>query len=169
MPSAATAMPTENHPMTCRAFESFFSHWTSSAGTIVSGSLNITARASCTTMIPQFLVAGPHCEPRGRLNCLAYRADSGEPFRLFLIGKKAGMNRVRRQQAQLFAREALLSVCEQVLVGQVGTEEGGVVGVECDQQPCIEVVPQRMRCKRRADTGPDIRSRVQLQPGSPHV
>src|ERR1035441_4657303 len=45
------------------------------------------------------------------------------------------MNRVRRQQAQLFAREALLRVCEQVLVGQVGTEEGGVVGVECDQQP----------------------------------
>ena len=55
--------------------------------------------------------------------------------------------------AQLVAGKALLGVSEQVLVGEIGAEEGRVVGVERDQQAGIEVPARaggrRRRCRRR--------------------
>ena len=62
-------------------------------------------------------------------------------------GKKAGANGVGSELAQLFAGEALLGVGQQVFVGEVGAEEGGVVGVEGDQQALIEVAAQRVSGK----------------------
>ena len=46
-------------------------------------------------------------------------------------------------RAQFVAGKALLGVGQQVLVGQIGAEEGRIVGVERDQQARIEVAAQR--------------------------
>ena len=51
---------------------------------------------------------------------------------------------------------ALLGVGQQVFVGDIGAEEGGVVGVERDQQAGIEVAAQRVSGEGRADAGADI-------------
>ena len=52
---------------------------------------------------------------------------------------------------------------QQVLVGQVRGEEGGIVGVERDQEAGIEVAAQRMLGKGGADAGADVRGGVELE------
>ena len=68
----------------------------------------------------------------GRL--LFDRVNSEEPIHLRCGGKEAGIDGVDGQLAKFFAGKALLGVGQQVLVGQIGAEEGRVVGVERDQQ-----------------------------------
>ncbi len=89
--------------------------------------------------------------------------NSGQPCGLFRFGKKAGANGVGGELAQFFAGESLFGVREQELVGEIGAEEGGIVGVERDQQAEIEVVAQGMGGKGGADAGADVGGGVQLE------
>ena len=73
---------------------------------------------------------------------------AGKQARLFAFGKKAGQNGVGGKLPQLFAAEALLGVREEVFVGDIRSEECRVIGIDGDQQPGIEVAPQRVRGKR---------------------
>ena len=79
---------------------------------------------------------------------------------LCCCGKKTGSDGIGCQSAQLVAGKSLLGVGEEVLVGYIGAEEGGIVGVEGDQQAGIEVAAQRVGRKGRADAGADIGSGV---------
>ena len=93
--------------------------------------------------------------------------DTGEPCGLFVFGKKTGANGVGRELAQFFAGKSLLGVREQELVGEIGAEEGGIVGVERHQQAEIEVAAQRMVGKGGAYAGADVGGGVQLERGAP--
>jgi hypothetical protein len=65
--------------------------------------------------------------------------------------------------AQFVAGKALLGVGQQELIGQIGAEEGRVVGVERDQQAGVEVAAQRVLGKGGADAGADVRGGIQLE------
>ena len=64
--------------------------------------------------------------------------------------------------------ESLLGMREQELVGEIGAEKGGIVGVEGNEQAEIEVAAQRMVGKGGADAGADVGGGVQLERGAPH-
>ena len=96
---------------------------------------------------------------------------AGKQTRLFVFGKKAGMNGVGRKLPKLFPAEALLGVRQEVLVGDIRSEECRVVGVEGDQQPGIEVAPQRVSGKRGTNAGADVGGRIELErnPAAPSI
>ena len=56
---------------------------------------------------------------------------------------------------------------EQILVDDVGAEEGWIVRVEGDEKPGIEVAAERMSGKRRTNAGAHIRGWVQLKHNAP--
>ena len=65
--------------------------------------------------------------------------------------------------AKFVACEPLLLVGQQILVGDVRSEEGGIVRIERNQQTRIEIAPQRVRGKRCANAGANIRGGVQFE------
>ena len=73
------------------------------------------------------------------------------------------MDGIGCEMAEFLPREPLLGMGQEILVGEVGTEEGGVVGVEGDQQSRIEVAAQRVMRKGRANAGADVGGGIQLE------
>jgi hypothetical protein len=69
--------------------------------------------------------------------------------------------------AELVACKSLLGMGQEELVREIGAEESGVVGVECDEETAIEVAAQGMRGKRGTDAGADIGGGIELNPGPP--
>jgi hypothetical protein len=65
--------------------------------------------------------------------------------------------------AELVAGKSLLGMGEEELVGEVGGEEGGIVGVEGDQEAAIEVAAEGMGGEGRTDAGADIGGGVELE------
>ena len=88
--------------------------------------------------------------------CLLKSFDAGQPRGFFRKGKKAGADGVGGEAAQLVVGKALLGVREQELVGQIGAEDGRVVGVEGDQETAVEVGAQGMSGEGGADAGADV-------------
>lgn len=84
------------------------------------------------------------------------RLNSGEPTFLRGVRKKASVYRVRCKLTQFIAGKSLFTVGKPILVGEIGAKESRVVGVERDEQACIEVAPQRMVPERGADAGADV-------------
>ena len=82
-------------------------------------------------------------------------------------GRKLARMELAAKLAQFVAGKALLGVGEQVLVGEIGTEEGGIVGVERDQQAAIEVAAQGMGGERGADAGADVGGGIQFEWSAP--
>ena len=56
---------------------------------------------------------------------------------------------------------------EEELVGEVGGKEGGIVGVERDQEAAIEVAAEGMGSEGRADAGADVGGGIELEGHSP--
>ena len=77
------------------------------------------------------------------------------------------MNGIGGEPAQFFAGKALLGVGEEELVGEIGAEEGGIVGVERDQQAAIEVLAQGVGGEGGADAGADVGCGVQFKRCAP--
>ena len=71
-------------------------------------------------------------------------------------GKKTGADGIGGELAQFVASKSLLGVGQQVFIGEIGAEEGWVVGVERDQQSGIKVAAQRVGRKGWADAGAHI-------------
>jgi len=82
-------------------------------------------------------VAGP-CQ--ALLDCV----DASQPRGFRLRGKKARSEGIAGKLAEFIAGKALLSVGQQKFVGQIGAEEGRVVGVKRDEQAEIEEAAQRV-------------------------
>jgi len=58
-------------------------------------------------------------------------------------------------------------VSEEVLVREIGTEEGGIVRVERDQQTAIEIMAQGVGGERGTNAGSDVGGGIELDPGAP--
>ena len=82
---------------------------------------------------------------------------------LFIFGKEAGADGVGGQPAQFVAGKSLLGVRQEELVGEIGAEEGRVVGVERDQEAEIEIAAQGVRGERGTDAGADVGGGVELE------
>jgi len=65
--------------------------------------------------------------------------------------------------AELLAGESLFLMGQQVLAGDVGAEECGVVGVEGDEQAGIEVLAEGVLGEGGADAGADVRGGVEFE------
>ena len=87
----------------------------------------------------------------------------GQPRGFFCFGKETGADGIGGQLAEFVAGKSLLGMGKEELVGEVGGEEGGIVGVERDQEAAIEVAAEGMGGEGRADAGADIGSGIELQ------
>lgn len=67
------------------------------------------------------------------------------------------------ESAQLVTGEPLLGVGKPIFVGEVGAEEGGIVGIESDQEAHVEEAPQGMSGEGGANAGADIGGGVQFK------
>ena len=101
------------------------------------------------------------CEKQGRYSLQS--VNSGQPQSFVGFGKKTGLNGIGGEPAQFVAGEALLGMREKKFVGEIGAEEGGIVGVERDQQAAIEVFAEGMVSEGRADAGADVGGGVQFE------
>ena len=88
--------------------------------------------------------------------CLLKSFQSGDEALLFRFGKETAAERVLCKLAQLIAREALLSVGQQVFIREIGAKEGRVIGVDGHQQARVEKPAQRVPGKRGANSGAHV-------------
>jgi hypothetical protein len=65
--------------------------------------------------------------------------------------------------AEFVAGESLLGMGEEELVGEIGAEESGIVGVDGDEEAEIEVAAEGMGGEGRADAGANVGRRVELE------
>jgi len=68
---------------------------------------------------------------------------------------------------QFSAGKLQFGVGEEVFVGKVGAEEGGVVRVEGDEEAGVKIGPQRVNGEAGADAGADVGGGVELESCAP--
>src|ERR1035438_818875 len=98
-----------------------------------------------------------------------FSLDLGQPRSLFFFGKKAGADGICGKPAQFIAGKALFCMGQEVLIGKIGAEEGGIVGVEDVLEPEVGGATERMGGKGRANAGADVGCGIELHRRAPQL